>query len=363
MKTRTPVEMMAANTIVKCYAGSHAYGTNIATSDVDFRGIFVADPIYIRTPFYTTREVEDKSEEDTKFYELNQFMKLAVDCNPNVIEIIWTDMEHVVLDSPAYQLLRKHASQLLSSKIAFTTTGYAMSQLARIKGHNKWINNPMPEVRPTQQEFFSLVTNFTPDKILSINDLPKFKAVNEITDWCLAPMGGGGDGTVLYGVYDMPGARMFDKEGVIVTADTLDKSEHTPLYIVKFNRPEYTTAVDKWKHYWDWKKNRNVKRSALEEQFGYDTKHAMHLVRLLHMGKEALSEGIIHVKRPDAKFLLSIRDGAWTYEQVLEYANQQDSDLKALAASTSLPKKPPVELAANLILTIQDMVWMNNKQS
>lgn len=138
-KIRTPSEMMKSNQIVKCYAGSLAYGTNLPTSDVDFRGIFVADPIYIRTPFYNVYEVEDSSEEDTKIYELNKFMELALDCNPNVIELLWTDPADIVFSTPAYDLLRSHASELLSKKIAFTTTGYALSQLSRIKGHNKWI--------------------------------------------------------------------------------------------------------------------------------------------------------------------------------------------------------------------------------
>lgn len=128
------------NLIVKHFAGSHAYGTNLPTSDVDFRGIFVADPVNIRTPFYPIREVSDQTEEDTKIYELTQFMKLCLECNPNIIETLWVRPEDITYSTEAYWVLRKAAPQLLSSKIAFTTSGYAISQLKRIKGHNKWIN-------------------------------------------------------------------------------------------------------------------------------------------------------------------------------------------------------------------------------
>ncbi|AEZ66297.1 hypothetical protein phiTE_131 [Pectobacterium phage phiTE] len=38
-------------------------------------------------------------------------------------------------------------------------------------------------------------------------------------------------------------------------------------------------------------KNRNAARHELEEKFGYDTKHAMHLVRLLRMSQEILETG------------------------------------------------------------------------
>ena len=88
-QARPASELIKSNLIVKHYAGSHAYGTNIETSDVDFRGVFCADPINIRTSFYTMRETEDVTEEDTKLYELSHFMKLALDCNPQRLNNIW----------------------------------------------------------------------------------------------------------------------------------------------------------------------------------------------------------------------------------------------------------------------------------
>lgn len=140
IKVKDPQDLMKDNLIVKHYAGSRSYGTALPTSDTDFRGIFVADPVNIRTPFFPVREVDDTNEEDTKLYELGQFMRLTLDCNPNVIESLWVDPSDIVATTPAYDLLRSHAPDLLSSKIAFTTSGYAISQLKRIKGHNKWIN-------------------------------------------------------------------------------------------------------------------------------------------------------------------------------------------------------------------------------
>jgi len=126
--------------IVKMYGGSHAYGTSLPTSDIDFRGIFVAPPVRIRTPFFPIKEQEDSSEMDTKYYELNQFMKLAMDCNPNIIELLWTDDKDIVFRTPAYDLLREAAPKLLCSKIAFTTSGYALAQLKRLKQSKKKVN-------------------------------------------------------------------------------------------------------------------------------------------------------------------------------------------------------------------------------
>jgi predicted nucleotidyltransferase len=56
-------------------------------------------------------------------------------------------------------------------------------------------------------------------------------------------------------------------------------------------------------------------------------KHAMHLVRLLRMGMEILRGEGVQVFRPDREELLEIRNGAWTYEQLVDYAYMMDTKL------------------------------------
>ena len=350
-KIKTPTELIHDNLIVKMYAGSHAYGMALPTSDVDFRGIFVGDPINIRTPFFPIGETEDTTEEDTKIFELNKFMKLALDCNPNVIELLWTSDRHIVQTSPAYELLRANAPAFLTSKIAMTTSGYALGQLKRIKGHNKWIMNPQPVEAPQQVDYMKLVHNFTTAKMHSVS------VRDYHTGYRLVPYSG-----ETYGLYPMDGYSPFNAETGALNTDYQGDSHSlgTPELIVKFNKAEYLADKDVWSNYWTWKKNRNAYRSELEEQYGYDTKHAAHLVRLLRMGAEALETGRLNVFRPDAQELLSIRHGAWTYDEVVEYAEHMDNHVrKVLLPKTHLPPKPDMLLAANLIINIQDMVWHN----
>ncbi len=98
--------------------------------------------------------------------------------------------------------------------------------------------------------------------------------------------------------------------------------------------------------------------AALEEKYGYDTKHAMHLVRLLRMGVEALRTGEVIVKRPDADELLAIRDGAWSYDEIVEYATDMDHHVRdVLYKTTNLRKKPDIKFAANLLMDVQDLIW------
>ena len=94
------------------------------------------------------------------------------------------------------------------------------------------------------------------------------------------------------------------------------------------------------------------KRKQLVEKFGYDTKNAAHLIRLLRMGIEYLVEGILYVKRQDATQLLEIKRGEWTLEQV-----QKESDRLFILAEeayirSSLPNKPDMDKVNNLCIEI-----------
>lgn len=65
------------------------------------------------------------------------------------------------------------------------------------------------------------------------------------------------------------------------------------------------------------------KRKRLVEKFGFDTKNAAHLIRLLRMGIEYLNEGVLYVDRGlagDAPYLLSIKRGEMPLEKVKEEA-------------------------------------------
>ena len=157
--------------IAKHYAGSIAYGTNLPTSDVDFRGIYCEDSPSIITPWTTPRSKEwvDTSEEDTKLYELQNYMSLYVDGSPNILESLWVDMSDVIIETDVYDYLRDNAQGLLSRKLRYTFGGYALQQMKRIKGHNKWINNPQPETRPVHADYVKLVQNFTDNKVYAKN--------------------------------------------------------------------------------------------------------------------------------------------------------------------------------------------------
>jgi hypothetical protein len=102
----------------------------------------------------------------------------------------------------------------------------------------------------------------------------------------------------------------------------------------------YRASLREWQQYQEWTRSRNPVRAELERQFGYDTKHALHLIRLLRMAVEILSHGEVLVRRPDAGDLLAIRRGALTFDALLEQAEALGSQARLLADSSPLPPRP-----------------------
>lgn len=62
------------------------------------------------------------------------------------------------------------------------------------------------------------------------------------------------------------------------------------------------------------------KRRSLVERFGFDTRNASHLIRLLRQGIEFLNDGELYVQRHDATELVAIKRGEWPLERVKRVA-------------------------------------------
>jgi hypothetical protein len=103
---------------------------------------------------------------------------------------------------------------------------------------------------------------------------------------------------------------------------------------------KYKAALDHWKSYQNWKKNRNPKRAAMEAKCGLDSKHASHLVRLGKMAKEIMTGQGVIVKRPDREYLLDIKQGNVPYEEIVDFAENLDKEMNELYKTSTLPKEP-----------------------
>lgn len=84
------------------------------------------------------------------------------------------------------------------------------------------------------------------------------------------------------------------------------------------------------------------KRKQLVERYGYDTKNAAHLIRLLRMGIEFLRDGTLNVDRGgyDAQELLAIKHGEWTLEQIKDEAKRLFRRAEEVYDRSTLPAQP-----------------------
>lgn len=269
---------LADQTLFITLSGSRAYGFANEDSDYDYRGIMVA-PIdhYIGiTPKFEQIVDTDKSKntwkhypeglvrpnEDMQIMEITKFVKLALQCNPSILEILFSNDESIIFKNPIIQTLLDAKQSFLSVSVKDRFCGYAKSQLHKIKQHKSWI----------------------------------------------------------------------------------DENPVKPEFVEGEDKQKFEKKLKEYNSYQHMISERNPKRLALEVSFGYDCKHAAHLFRLMSMAKEIISEGKVLVKRPDAELIKSIRNGSWTYDQVIAFADDAEIKINELMKTTCLPNEPDFKL-------------------
>jgi predicted nucleotidyltransferase len=83
----------------------------------------------------------------------------------------------------------------------------------------------------------------------------------------------------------------------------------------------------------------NPKRAEIIEKFGFDTKFAYHICRLLLEVEQIMMTGDVILDN-NAKMLKSIREGEWTLEQIEKWADDKEADLEKFYVTSSLQHSP-----------------------
>lgn len=95
-----------------------------------------------------------------------------------------------------------------------------------------------------------------------------------------------------------------------------------------------------------------TKRKGLVDKFGYDTKNAQHLIRLLRQGTEFLKTGELIVERPDAEELKQIKLGAWKIDKVKREADKLFKEMEDAYKASKLPAQVNAEKVHRLVVEI-----------
>jgi hypothetical protein len=221
-----------------------------------------------------------------------------------------------------------------------TFLGYAMAQLKKIQTQRSWLLNP-PAKKPAREDFGLPAHGGT----LSHDDQNRIE--QSIAEKLRS-----------YGVdnVDMPKPSRialqerldaFYRDALSASTDDIEErmravataSLGVPSEVASTLNAEkrYRAALKHWDSYQTWKSQRNPARAELERAHGYDTKHAMHLVRLMRMGFEVLKTGELRVRRDDAEQLSAIREGALSFHDLLAMAGELQQSMQDATATTELP--------------------------
>jgi uncharacterized protein len=284
--------------ICKVITGSKLYGTATPQSDTDIRGVFIPTSEFYFGFLNKVEQVESHVPDET-FWEITKFFRLCLDNNPNIMELLFIPKDFIINKTEEWDKIIAHRDLFLSTKARHTFSGYAVSQLHRIKQHREWLLNP-PKKQPERGDF----------------NLPE---VNVITRDQI-------------NAYD----ELLDREHkIVLPQDVLITLQREKAYI---------NAMKYWDNYNRWKQERNKDRAELEAKFGYDTKHASHLFRLIGEGIELLTTSNITFPRPDKDELLAIRQGKYTYNELMsKLGDDVDTNFKTIEDTFVLPHKPKHE--------------------
>lgn len=340
-----------SNTIALMLAGSHAYGTNTPESDIDLRGVMIPkDKKYYMGFQSHFEQYSESAPEDLIIYDMRKAFSLMADCNPNMIELLFTDEKYHRILKPKWRKVIEHRDKFISKKARFSYTGYSFAQMKRIRTSRGWLLSP-PKKKPERSDFG------LPDKtVVSKDEVGAFQ-------WILANLLKNSVDYLNFSDSTREELASVNLIGQIQSKGIPDEiftqvqkvtGASDEWMVAMQMEHKYINAKRHWNSYRDWKNNRNKKRAEMEAKFGFDGKHALHLVRLIRMGKEILSTGKVIVHRPDKDELLAIKNGAWTYEQLEEYAEKMQTEIELIYKTSKLQDKPDRVFLDNLCTEIID---------
>lgn len=312
---------LGKNVLILTVAGSVSYGTDVESSDTDIRGVTVErkEDLLGLSSF---EQYEDRKT-DTVIYGLKKFINLCLNSNPNVLEILGSRPEHLLLITDEGKMLRDNADLFLSKKAIQSFGNYASAQLRRLQNALARDNYP-------QKEKEEHILN----SILRQMDHLK-RSYGSFT----------GNEIDLY--IDRSGKEDLETE-IFIDIDL----KHYPLRDLKNMYADMDNVVR------DYSKlnHRNNKKDEL-----HLNKHAMHLIRLLVTGTEILEgKGINTYREREHDLFLDIRNGKFTYKEIFEIVDEYEKRFKLAAEYTSLPDAPDYNRVQELMLEIYEKTRASN---
>ena len=332
--------------------GSQAYDIATPTSDVDIKGVFIQDLDDI-LGFGYVEQVND-SKNDTTFYEIKRFLELISQNNPNILELLNLPEDCIVYKDPIFDLVLSEKERFISKACRNSFGGYAVEQIKKARGLNKKIVNPIAKERKDIMDFCYVVNSYGSVPLKDFLDNSGYTQ-----DRCgLVNVPHARDVySLFYDTYrTIPYKGIVNEENTSneVRLSSIPKGEVSVATMI-YNKDGYTKYCKDYKEYWDWVEKRNPQRYSdnMSHDGGYDGKNLAHCHRLLDMAIEIGEGKGINVRRENREQLLSIRRGEYSYETLLDEAEDKMKKMDEVFINSNLPDKVDREFTNRLLTTIR----------
>lgn len=352
-----------------CFGGSIAYGLDGPNSDIDIRGvcsplkrdilggqIFTHPKDLLNSDAIVNNGCFEQyldTETDTCIYNINKYIKLIYNCNPNTIEMLGCLPDHYAYVSETGKLLMDNVDLFITKKAFYTFAGYARQQFIRLQNSLVRKSNRLDQLLQTvsviRRSYEHLEEAFPSFK----RDMLQFYVVDSR------------DNRI-----NMKTTNMFfdsvdiDKEKLARELDKEDfeKSKLKVNIAMKEMTPEDVKGVVSEVNaivgsFQQHTNHRNNKKDAAHED-----KHASHLRRLQITCRKILEDKKICTHcGADAEELLDIKHGKYRkpdgsyMPEFFDIVNKEMSELEKLYHTSTLPDEPDIDKVFDLVMQINEL--------
>lgn len=301
--------------------GSHAYGTNIETSDVDIRGCALNSRSDILG--LTSFEQVVHTQTDTTVYSFNKLVTLLLSCNPNTIEMLGCKPEHYIRITPLGQEMIDNRKLFLSKRAIAAFGGYADQQLRRLE--NAIARDALPQARREEHIKKSME-----------NSMQAFERK--------------------YTHFPAGSIKLYTDDS---ERDDLDREVFADITLTHFPAREFHSMINDMTNIIGTYEKLNHRNHKKDDN--HLNKHAMHLIRLYLMCLDILEkEDIITYREKDHDLLMRIRGGEFlnsdgTYRQeFFDMVSDLEKRLEYAKKNTSLPDAPDKKQVEEFVMHVNE---------
>jgi hypothetical protein len=357
--------------------GSHAYGTNVETSDTDYAGVFI-QPIEDILGFGYKEQIND-DKNDIVIYEIKRFLQLLESNNPTVLELLNTPDNCIIYKHPIFNEVLNNRDKFITKICAKSFGGYGKMQIQKAKGQNKKQNWEKDKV--TRKGVLDFVYVIDGPKSIPWKKWNEAKGLDE--SLCgVVNVPNAKDVYALY--YDDPNANychysdlpsvkayLLNYKGLVKTGEGNNVAEsnalrlssipkgETPICNIVYNKDGYSEHCKDYKSYEDWLANKNEARWVDVKSHGQkiDGKNMMHSKRLMSMAREIAEGKGINVRRDDAKYLISIRRGEIDLQTLIDEVEKEIIEIDELFTNSNLPESVDKNFINELLIKIRKNIY------